>query len=89
MSPARGYQSGSPRGVLTILPHRLSDCRQSGGVPFFLMDYFIFDARYHTDPESATVLDVVDSLEEAKRVKRDFPDSVIVSESDLSDQSGG
>ena len=40
--------------------------------------YLIYDGRYHRQPDRATVLTVSESLKEAKKDKKDFPDSVIV-----------
>lgn len=41
--------------------------------------YILYDSRYLTNPESATVYTISESLKEAKEDKRDmFPDGVIV-----------
>ena len=47
--------------------------------------WYIFDERYRTDPDRATVLECFEgTLKEAKRVLRDWPiGSVLVPEEDL------
>ena len=40
--------------------------------------FLIYDARYHTDPDDAIVMDTATSLEEAKRAAKEQGDCVIV-----------
>lgn len=44
------------------------------------MKYLIYDARFHSNPERATVLEICDSLKEAKSERKESGclDSVIV-----------
>jgi len=40
--------------------------------------YFIYDERYYTDPDDATVYEVCDTLDEAKESGPDYGGHVIV-----------
>jgi len=40
--------------------------------------YLLYDGRYYSQPDRASVLTVSETLKEARDDQRDFPDSVIV-----------
>lgn len=42
------------------------------------IEYFIYDDRYYTDPDSATVYEVCETLEEARENGPDYGGFVIV-----------
>jgi len=43
-----------------------------------MIDYWIYDERYYSDPDSATVYEVCDTLKEAKENGPDYGGHVIV-----------
>lgn len=42
------------------------------------IEFFIYDERYHTDPDSATVYEVYETLQEARENGPDYGGHVIV-----------
>lgn len=40
--------------------------------------YFIYDGRFHTDPDRALVMEVCDTLEEARKNRRDYGDDCVI-----------
>jgi hypothetical protein len=44
------------------------------------MKYLVYDARYHIDQDSATVMCICDSLAEAKRDRKDYGEDCVIEE---------
>jgi len=47
--------------------------------------YLIYDGRYLTDPERAYVLEVCDTLKEARKSVKDYGDDSVIVEAELND----
>jgi len=47
--------------------------------------YIVYDGRYNTDPESAEVMCICDSFEEAQKDRADYGDDCVIEENESKD----